>query len=113
MRAIQEHFPGWSQAQTHQLRVDGMTMLERVKAAKKDAKCNRLGAHFWMEMRNMYTITDLSLGALGVKDKDELVPPELIKALEQASTANVGARTQGKPTRVSPVPLASIYVYSS
>lgn len=93
VRAIHEHFPGWSQAQTHQLRVDGLTMLERVKAAKKASKSARLGTHFWMELRSMYTITDMSLGALQVKDKDELVPPELIKALEQASTANVGTRT--------------------
>ena len=72
-------------------------MLERVKAAKRKAKQakSRLGAHFWMELRSLYTVVDSSLGALQVIDKDELVPEELVKALEHASTANVGSRILG------------------
>jgi len=67
-------------------------MIERVIAAKKAAVHNRLGAHFWMQLRSTYTITDSNLGALAAKSNGQLVPPELIKALGSASTANVGAR---------------------
>jgi hypothetical protein len=70
-------------------------MLDRVKAAKKAAKNARLGTHFWMHIRGLYTISDSNMGALQVNDKDELVPVDLIKALEHASTANVGTRTSG------------------
>jgi hypothetical protein len=81
-------------------------MIERVKEAKKAAKTDnsRLGAHFWMQLRSLYTISDSGAGSLQVLDKDELVPPELIKALEQAGTANVGARSSWEAQHSTPYP---------
>ena len=80
-------------------------MVERVKAA--NAACvdgSRLGTHFWMQLRSTYTINDSGSGALQVKCLDELVSPALLKALEAAGTANVGARSRGKAHHIFPYP---------
>ena len=79
-------------------------MIERIKAAKKSGDHQKLGSHFWMQLRSLYTINDTSMGALQVKDMQELVPPELLKALESAGTANVGARSPGKAQHSFPYP---------
>ena len=79
-------------------------MIERIKAAKKPGDNQKLGSHFWMQLRSLYTTNDTSIGALRVKDMQELVPLELLMALESAGTANVGARSPGKAQHSFPYP---------
>jgi len=96
-RAIQEHFPTMTELYMTQHKVEGLTILEEVMLSK--AECNKvkgkkLGSAFWLEMRNLYSDVEVATPGFTVKDPTQVVAEALVKAIDQARTANCTKRSQ-------------------
>ena len=74
--------------------VDGLSLLERVKADKRKAKLeNRnLGPVYWRQLRETYAIAD-TIGDLQVLDANQAIDEQLMKALEQCRNPNSAKRS--------------------
>ena len=98
-RAIQEHYPTFTRMQTDVVRIDGLTLRERVVAQKRLCKAqhSRLGSTFWTELRSKYSVEDegADVAALKVEDKTQEVSAELLSALRTAQTPNSTTRSRG------------------
>ena len=97
VRAIQEHFPMMTQLYMTQHKVNGLTIIDYVLQAKtecKSIKGKKLGSAFWMGVPNLYADADLVTPDLQVKDMGQVVSETLVKALDQARTANCTKRSQ-------------------
>lgn len=95
-RAIQEHFPSMSELYMTQHKVDGATIVDRVTAAKVQAKKTKgkLGSAFWRDLRAQYHDAGTTTPDLKVKDINQEVSETLVKAITQARTANCTKRSQ-------------------
>ena len=97
VRAIHDHFPMMTQLYMTQHKVDGLTIIDYVLNAKTECnkiKGKKLGSAFWMGVRNLYADADLVTPDLQVKDMGQVVSETLVKALDQARTANCTKRSQ-------------------
>ena len=97
VRAIQEHFPSMTQLYMTQHKVNGLTIVEYVLQAKtecKKTKGKKLGSAFWLEVRNLYADVGLVFPDLQVKDPSQPLSETLVKAIDQARTANCTKRSQ-------------------
>ena len=96
-RAIQEHFPNMTQLYMTQHKVEGLTIIEYVLQAKADCKKTKgkkLGSAFWLQVRNLYADVDLVAPDLQVNDPNQPLSETLVKAIDQARTANCTKRSQ-------------------
>jgi len=96
-RAVHEHFPTMTELYMTQHKVDGLTIIDKVLQAKVECakvKGKKLGSAFWLEMRNLYSDAEAAIPALQVKDPNQVVSETLVKATDQARTANCTKRSQ-------------------
>ena len=66
----------------------------QAKTECKSIKGKKLGSAFWMGVRNLHADADLVTPDLQVKDMGQVVSETLVKALDQARTANCTKRSQ-------------------
>ena len=97
VRAIQEHSPNMTQLYMTQHKVEGLTIIDYVLQAKtecKKIKGKKLGSAFWLGVRNLYADAGAVTPDLRVNDMNQVVSEALVKALDQARTANCTKRSQ-------------------
>ena len=69
----------------------GLTIIDYVLQAKTECKKTRgkkLGSAFWLGVRNLFADADFVTPDLQVNDMNQVVSEALVKALDQARTAN-------------------------
>lgn len=95
-RCLAEHFKGWWALETHGPQVEGMSLADRIRNDKKDAKITkkRLGSTYWQELREMYASGTSLCASLKVTDSKLPVADSLIEAIKCANSANVTKRTK-------------------
>lgn len=96
-RAVREHFKQFSSVQTDIILVDGKTLRQTLKTAKKDAKAagRKLGSGFYQEIGQKFVLPGESDNSLKlVNDKDE-IRESLLDALRIANSKNTTVRNKG------------------
>lgn len=95
-RCIAEHFKGWSKVQTTVVKVEGVTLRERIIQDKRRCKHEntRLSSGYWRDLQAKYAGEESPLRKLQVLDANEPVRPSLIEALKVAQTLNCTTRSK-------------------
>lgn len=96
-RILNEHFAGFTRAQTDVMTVDGLTLRQTLIDRKRDKKGDagsRLGTKLYSELGRAFALESSPVRALQVKDLSETVQPSLYQALKTAQDPNPAKRSK-------------------
>jgi hypothetical protein len=96
-RAVREHYKQFSSVQTDVILVDGKTLRQTLKIAKKDAKTEgrKLGSGFYQEIGQKFVMPGEPENHLKPANEQDEIRESLLNALRIANSKNTTVRNKG------------------